>query len=367
MLRAGAKIMAWAVAWLVVIDVAIQSLFPYPIDPKVIDPPKIASYFDYGRSVEGKLLRMTNCDKSLTAPISLSGWYEPFTAVQQSPVGSVHTVTFYGMSHTVLLSEAFARLNKDFSVRSVGAPGAPPNWSVGAFDRDKVNSEFAVLGIMSATIANLNSASPMLNYFDNPFPYTADRLVDDGGAIKVIKPPYESFEKYCETISDRQKWDSAIREMSRGDASYSSVMFRRDVFDYSSIARLLRRAYGQQLTKTVRTASLSTSGYREDSEQVLAARRIIKHFAIAARARGIKPVIYVVNNFGYSDHLYRALKVTLDAENIANLNSAAVIAPADARGYLPDSHFTIEGDEKLALALRKILTESPVELLGTIN
>ena len=87
MLRAGAKIMAWAVAWLVVIDVAIQSLFPYPIDPKVIDPPKIANYFDYGRSVEGKLLRMTNCDKSLTAPISLSGWYEPFTAVQQSPVG----------------------------------------------------------------------------------------------------------------------------------------------------------------------------------------------------------------------------------------------------------------------------------------
>ena len=195
----------------------------------------------------------------------------------------------------------------------------------------------------------------MLNYFDNPFPYTADRFVDDGGAIKVIKPPYESFEEYCETISDRQKWNSAIREMSRGDASYSSVMFRRDVFDYSSIARLLRRAYGQQLTKTVRTASLSKSGYREDSEQVLVARRIIKHFAIAARARGIKPVIFVVNNFGYSDHLYRALKVTLDAENIANLNSCPAIAPADARGYLPDSHFTIEGDEKLALALRKIL------------
>jgi hypothetical protein len=367
MLRASAKIMAWAAAWLVVIDFAIQFLFPYPSDPKVINPPKVPSYFDYGRSVESKLLRMTRCDKNQTAPISLSGWYEPITAVQQSPVGSGRTVSFYGMSHTVLLSEAFARANKDYSVRSVGAPGASPNWSAGAFDRDKVNTEFAVLGIMSVGIASLNSASPMLNYFDNPLPYTADRFLDDGGTVKVVKPPYESFEKYCETISDPDKWASAVREMSQGDATYSAMMFKRDIYDHSAIARLLRRAYGQQHIKAARISSLGSSGYVENSEQVLAARRIIKHFASAARARGIKPVVYIVNNFGYSDHLYRALKETLDAENIAYLNSAAVIAPVDPRGYLPDSHFTIESDEKLALSLRQVFAKFPSELLGALN
>ncbi len=364
--RVGAKIAAWAIAWLVVIDVAIQAVFPYPSDPKIIDPPKVPSYFDYGRSVEGKLHRMTRCDKNETAPISLSGWYDPLTAAQRSPEGAGPIVTFYGMSHTVLLSETFARVNKDYTTRSVGAPGAPPNWSAGAFDRDKVNSEFAVLGIMSVAIATLNSASPMFNYFDNPFPYTADRFVGDGGQIKVIKPPYESFEKYCETISDPQKWEAAVKEMSRDDSTYSAAMFKQDIFDYSAIARLLRRAYGQQRTKAARASSLNTNGYVENSEQILAARRIITHFANAARARGVKPVIFIVNNFGYSDHLYRALKETLEAENISYLNSAAVIAPADPRGYLPDSHFTVEGDEKLALALRQIFTKPHAELLGTL-
>jgi hypothetical protein len=366
-LRAGAQIAGWVVAWLVVIDVAIQSVFPYPSDPKIIEPPRIASYFDYGRSVEGKLLRMTRCDKEQTAPISLSGWYEPITAVQQSPAGSDHTVTFYGMSHTVLLSEAFARLNQDFSVRSVGAPGAPPNWSAGAFDRDKVNSEFAVLGVMSVAVANLNSSSPMFSSFDNPIPYTADRFVDNGGSIKVIKPPYESFADYCETFSDPQKWDASVKQMTQSDPAYSAAMFKQDVFDHSALARLLRRAYGQQRTKSARTASLSASGYVENSEQILATRRIVQHFARAARKRGIKPVIYIVNNFGYSDHLYQALKETLDAEGIGYLNSAAIIPPADPRGYLPDSHFTIEGDEKLAKAIRDIFLKYPIGLLDTLN
>jgi hypothetical protein len=38
-------------------------------------------------------------------------------------------------------------------------------------------------------------------------------------------------------------------------------------------------------------------------------------------------VIYIVNNLGFHDHLYRALQPSLDAGRVPFLNSAAVVEP----------------------------------------
>src|SRR3546814_20927421 len=61
------------------------TLFPSPTlfrssNPRNLSPSRLALYFDYGRSMEGRLRRATRSDPDATAPITLAGWYEPLTA-----------------------------------------------------------------------------------------------------------------------------------------------------------------------------------------------------------------------------------------------------------------------------------------------
>jgi hypothetical protein len=129
----------------------------------------------------------------------------------------------------------------------------------------------------------------------------------------------------------------------------------RIVFDHSSLFRLIRRACAQRFMYNERKSVLDTTGFRPESEQVQVARRIVGSFAREARNDGVIPVIFLVNNFGYSDFLYRALKPALDADKVPYLSSHTIVSPSDPRGYLPDSHFTDANDDKLARALAEII------------
>src|SRR5689334_3501380 len=56
-LRDAAIVMAWMILFLVVADIAISLVFPIPADPRV-EPRNMQAYFNYGRSLEGKLRQM---------------------------------------------------------------------------------------------------------------------------------------------------------------------------------------------------------------------------------------------------------------------------------------------------------------------
>ena len=94
-----------------------------------------------------------------------------------------------------------------------------------------------------------------------------------------------------------------------------------------------------------------------NSEPVRVANAIVAAFTRKARSEGILPVIYVVDSFGFGDKLTRALRETLDREHIAYLSTSDFVNPADARGYLPDSHFTDANDRRLAQCLAAILDQ----------
>src|ERR1700722_6722678 len=105
------QVVAWAVIGLVVIDVAINVLFAYPSDPKITNPPWLRLYFEYGRSIEGQLRRMTRPDPAQTAPITLAGWYDPLEVHQFPPAARGPIVTIYGMSHAMRLGYALRRMS----------------------------------------------------------------------------------------------------------------------------------------------------------------------------------------------------------------------------------------------------------------
>jgi hypothetical protein len=357
---AAIRVVAWVLIGLVTIDFLIDLLLAYPSDPRVTNPSPLRSYFEYGRSIEGQLSRMTRLDRSKTAPITLSGWYDPivieeFPSEQEKPI-----VSFYGMSHAVRLGFALARNSDGFVPRIIAAPGATTNWAYGAYLRDRGGrkSRAVVLAFMSQNFPMITSLSPMTWIFDKPMPYTADRFNLEDNQLRVIHPPYSSFDRYVESFNDPEKWSKVQEFFAENDPMYNSFMMRANILDYSSLFRLLRRAYGQRFLRDARKAVLDGSGFRTDSEQIKVARAIVHEFAIQARHDGMIPIIFIVNNLGYSNYMYEVLSPVLHAESIPYLSSHLIISPNDPRGYLPDSHFTDEVDDKLAGALVKLIENS---------
>jgi len=357
LLSAGPLIALWMVLGLAVIDLFINVAFAYPSDPKTVDPPRLRLFFEYGRSVEAKLARMTRADPSQTAPITLSGWYEPLAVGEPPAAVAKPVVTFYGMSHTMRLAAALGRVTDRYLGRAVGAPGATTNWSYGAFLRDHGGgeSQVVVLSLMSYNLPMITSFSPMIWDQDSPMPYTGDRFHLEGGQLTVVHPPFASFQRFYETFRDPAKWAEAKAVFAKNDPMYDGFVVTSSVLDRSALIRMLRRAYGQSLVRRARSAVLDQTGYQPQSEQIQIARAIVKDFAREARKEHLLPVIFLVNNLGYSDFLYQAIKPALDADDIPYLSSHTVASPDDPRAYLPDSHFTDAVDDKLALALVDLL------------
>lgn len=359
--------LAWVVAWLIVIDVVVDVVFRYPSDPKVTNPGQLRLYFEYGRSAEGKLRRMTGINRETSAPIALAGWYQPLE-VQEAPARpGADIVTFYGMSHSVRLANALNRTSTRYAARSVGAPGATANWSYGAFQRDLGGgkSKAVVLSMMSANLPMIDTMSPITWNVSFPMPYTEDRYYARDGKLTVVHPPYFSFEQYLSTFHDPAKWAAARRIIAANDSMYDSFLVRETVLDHSAIVRLIRRAYEQRIERESRSQVFTRDGYNAGSEQVRVANGIVRDFAADARSHGLIPVVFIANNLGYSDSLYRALKDTLDKDHIPYLNSATVVSPTDPRGYLPDSHFTDANDERLARALAGVIDRAAAELASS--
>ncbi|HEU4650508.1 MAG TPA: hypothetical protein VFS49_03750 [Croceibacterium sp.] len=351
---------AWVLAWLVALDIAASIAFAFPADPRDLSPSRWALYFDYGRSMEGRLRRGTRADPEQTAPITLSGWYRPLVAVARqakAPDGTV--VHFYGMSHAVRLADALQATSATMTARSVGAPGATANWAFGAFRRDtgRHRGDVAVLALMSTTLPMITTMSPMTWNSSFAMPYTADRYRLRDGRLVVTRPPYDSFAGYVATFDDPARWAAAKRTFAANDPFFDPRLFDETVLDHSSLVRLLRRAWAQKRDREERAAALDETGFVANSEAVRLANGIVAEFAREARREGVVPVVYVVNNLGFGDHLFRALEPALRAGHIPVLNSAAVIDPRDAAWYLPDTHFTDEGDRRLARALERIIRE----------
>ena len=194
-----------------------------------------------------------------------------------------------------------------------------------------------------------------------PMPYTEDRYYEKNGRLSVVHPPFQSFEQYLSTFHDPAKWVAARRIIAANDTMYDPLLVRESVLDHSSIVRLIRRAYEQRLEREARSQVFTRAGFNAASEQVRVAKGIVRDFAADARSHGLIPVVFIANNLGYSDSLYRALESTLKAGHIPFLNSAAVVSPDDPRGYLPDSHFTDANDDRLARALAVVIDRAAAQ------
>lgn len=112
---------------------------------------------------------------------------------------------------------------------------------------------------------------------------------------------------------------------------------------------MLRRAYSEKKRQEIIGGVYTSTGFIENSEEVVILRTIVKSFAESAREENIIPIIYMVNTKGQGDHLFRVLQQVLDKNRIPYLSTHIICPPDDPRVYLSEnSHFIPSKDMELA-------------------
>ncbi len=357
----------WTVFFLLVLDLAANVAFRYPEDPAKGRPSRLQAYFEYGRSVEGKLRAATRPTDEASAPILTLGWLDRksgFFASEPAERGAQDRlmISLYGMSHARQLAIALDRVTDDITIRSVTAPAATPNWTFAAYSLDRKREDRSPRGPDAVVYSLLSSSVPMIEtmtnataFFDQSRPYTQPRYRIEGGQRVAIEPPFQTVGQYREVLADSDRWGEYRRLLAEHDPYYDPLLFRESILDASALVRVLRRGYAISSRRRLIENVHGPAGFDPDSREIILLRRLVSEFAASARADRQVPVVYLVNSLGDRDDLFRVLKPTLDAEAIPFVSSHTMCSPSDYRCYRPDSHFIPEVDDRLATEIVRVV------------
>lgn len=355
----AAVTLLWTLVFLAVIDVAINRLFAYPTDPRSTSPTQLQQYFEYGRSAEGKLRRMVQPTDEATAPIALIGWLDPLSfdnRPSQPAPGSDLLVSVYGMSFSQDLGAAIKKADPRITIRAVTAPAAPGSYSYAAYqmDRGRHQAHVAILGVMAANVAVINTMSPV-TWNDAAYPYTYPRYRVESGQIQTVRPVVQTLSHMRAALGPSPSmWREYCEQLSQHDECYSTFLVRQTVLDRSSLCRLARRGWSQPGMSRVH----GPRGFDPGSEQVLVLRALVADFARCCRKDGVLPIVFLIDNLGYADHLFATLRPVFEREPIPVLSSHALISPADPRNYIGGGHFTAAGNALLAKDALRLINDS---------
>lgn len=354
------QVFLWVIFYLLLIDGAANIFFQFPSNPQETPPSFLQGYFEYGRSTEGKFANMIKAARLQKEPTLGYGWLQS-TSIDSQPreanPGQI-LVAVYGMSHTKLLGEALAHLDSKYLIRSITAPGAPVGWSFTAYDIDKNNhqADVVILGIMTDNIALLGATSGATTYFDLGHPYTFPRYYTDNGNLRYNYPPFFTEQGFAEYFRDTDKWQRYKNWLAENDKFYNIFLFKNSFADHSSFVRVIRRAYADSSQKRKTNKIYTRDGFNLNSEEIKILRSMVIDFAKSARIQNKLPIVYIVNNEGRKDHLYRALKSVLLNNKIPFLSTHVICPPDDPNVYLgTNSHFIPEKDVELAKEIIKII------------
>ena len=353
----------WILFFLFVFDVSINFLFPYPSDPLITSPGQLNLYFEYGRSVEGKLSRMIGSTDETSALIAQAGWLN-LTSENKSNLatgrapGEDLLVAIYGMSFSHNVGKAMKEMDSQIGLRLIGGPAAPPNHSFAAYnlDRGKHQADVAILGVLASSVKGLRTMNGMTWAFEAPCPYTYPRYYVEEGKLKAIWPKILSLAQLRATMQNKQQWDEFVIQMREHDQFFNSFLFHRNWLDNSAIVRLIRRAYAQRHQMTISDRVHTSSGFNAEQEiPVLSA--MVTDFAATARSDGKMPIVLLLNDRGYEDHLFQVLKPALESASIPYVSTHKIAPATDIRNFVGDGHFTESANKLIAEVVLKLIRD----------
>lgn len=318
----------------------------------------LVRYFDYGRSVPGKLTQWEATPGTYGNLYDI-GWIND-EAAPDTTEGPV--VRAYGMSFVNRIMHHVLQAAPELTVDLHAGPSAPPNFTYALFEADRDNrrpGDVVVLGVLSSAVVGLGSLSNRSWVFEQPAAFTYPIYLPDGPApgLRRIEPVLQSVEdqrNLPQTPELRAEWAAQLRTH---DYNWDPAAFLLPELDVSPFARLVRRSLAISGQET-RKAHVMENGY--PVAEVL--QRMVVQFAQTARADGQVPVVFVIQSRDPRDpDLQQILAPVLEAHDIDALITAELISPRDTFKYGPKGHFLPELDRQLAEMFLKMvdLPKSP--------
>lgn len=357
------KLVLWVLLWLALIDVSINLLFPYPkeLNQKTS---KLAEYFDYGRSIEGKLTWMVKADVKSSANMVGAGWLDPadWQMLPEVPEGDDDLLlAVYGMSFSGHVSRALADIDGKITVRSIGGPSAPINHSYAAFLADTGNqkADVVMVGILASSVIRTSSMTGIRWGFKHPAPHTYPYYeVNEQGKLIAVEPVITTADEFISAFHSRDsRWDKFMAQLKEHDASFDKFVFYRNITDYSAILRLIRRGWSKQgRSQSEKGLYDPISGFNPEAPEIKTLKVILSELSDKTTANGQQLVILLINDQGYRADLYTVLASHIEGLDDTLVLSTHTVVPAeDARNFLPDGHYTPESNRKLGQALQTLI------------
>jgi hypothetical protein len=362
-LREAIVVAAWTLLFLATGDIAVNRLFPRSRDPRTPPRSQLHTYFNYGWSIESKLRWAIGPTDQTSASLMTAGWVDREVArVNAEPKAAPGDldVSFYGMSFSAQIGEAMAKLDHGIHTRLLGGPSASANHSYAIYQVDRGGpSQVVVLAVLASTVQGLVTNNGATWMFEGPAPFTYPRYMPTEAGLVTEWPMVRTLDEYRARLADPAGWDAFVAQLRETDGFYNGFLFRHDIGDYSAIVRMVRRAVAQRWQTTRAAQVHGPSGYNPDSPAVASLRGVVAAFAADARRDGKRPVVLLLENMGYRDHLERILEPVLDRDQIAFLSTHPIAPDTDVRNFVADGHFTPEANARIARALLDVIRALP--------
>lgn len=355
----SAVVVAWLLAWLLMIDVAVNLAFGPSANRG--RAPELKRYFEYGRSVEGKLARKIAGDPSRGGNILSAGWIDQ-EQLKQLPdrpkEGANLLVAAYGQSFTLNATGAAAKMDTRITIRPFGGPGAPPSHSYAAYSADAPNmkADIVVFGILSSTIGLMGSLSGLFSNFENPAPFTYPRYRLIGDRLSAELPLIRSEAEFRAAFLRRSgAWEEFKAQLKQSDRGYDAFTFEESPADSSSIVRLVRRGWVAHHQAYDEGVYVPGEGFNPEAEEIKILKAMLVDLARQTQSRGERLVVLLLHTRGHADHLHAVLEGTLKQSKIEYVSTHDQFSANDPGNFLRDGHYTDDANNRFAAAVLKKL------------
>lgn len=314
----------------------------------------LVRYFEYGRSVPGKLERWAAQQPDQPGNLFAKAWRSDGVAASHAaflnePAQTGPVVRSYGMSFVNYILEQAIELRPELAWDPHAGPAAPPNYTYAYFEDDRANrraGDVTVLGILSSSIPAMAALSNQTWSFEQPAPFTYPIYVpQEGSELKRIDPHITSSEQQralSQNPDAAQRWTAQLRAY---DHFFSATSYEAVWLDHSPFARLIRRSAATSHIAKAQSDIITTQSY--PYAQVL--QKMMTTFAQTARADGQIPIIFLIQGKDPADpDLLSLARPVLDAAQIPYLATAEHMDTRNAQNFLQDGHFRPRIDRQLA-------------------
>lgn len=363
-LRALIVVLIWTVLFVVLFDAAINLLFKMPVDPKV-RPASLNNYFDYGRSIEGKLRRTLAQNDAAASPITLAGWLERDCHRTVAAEPGQRVISFFGMSFSSNVGIELQKIDPTFKSVLFAGPGAPPSHSYRCFllqqayaARGGVDvSEIQVFGILASSVKGMLSMTGATTGFESPAPFTYPRyLLDASGNLQEILPLVNSPEDWRLDLNSADKSAYRFRaQLLEQDRFYNPILFATGWTDHSVILRMLRRAYAQRSSRQIADTVMVQHSYIEQEAIGPVLKSLVFNFAQRVKATGKRPIILLLQDGNSGDALFKLLGPSLEEAGLEFVSTHDIAPTTNSANFVSDGHFSAAANHRITKKLLQLI------------